>query len=132
MYNSPPFRRLVSLRNKVHFTLAALVVATHAFFVGGTTFCRDLFTQAINQGGTITVGIVASVTVIVAMLLLQWAYITISSKYLDSMQKEVAKSVPIIILTKIWPGLTTRGGRRFDKKLVAAELASDIKTFATY
>ena len=92
MHNSPSFRRLVSLRNKVRFTLAALVVATHAFFVGGIAFYRDLFAQPISEGGTMTVGIVATVAVIVTMLLLEWVYIIISSKWLDPMQKEVAKS----------------------------------------
>ena len=126
MHNSPPFRRLVSLRNKVWFTFAALVVAAHAFFVGGTTYYRDLFAQPVNVGGTITVGIVATVVVIVAMLLLQWVYIIISSKWLVSVQKKIAKSVPIIILAIVWRGLTTRDGRRFGKQLVAAELASGV------
>jgi hypothetical protein len=91
-----------------------LLIAAHAFFVSGT----------------ITVDIVATMGAIVAMLLLELAYIIINIRWLDTMQKEVAKSVPIIILAMVWRGLSTRSAvvGRLIKNLVVAELASDITT----
>ena len=90
MHKSPSFIRLVKLRSKVRFGLALLVLAAHAFFVGGIAFYREFFARPFYEGGTITIGIVATVCVIVAMIVLEWVYILISEKWLDPLQKDVA------------------------------------------
>ena len=93
MHSTPAFQRLVSQRNKIRFTLAVLVLLTHAFFVGGIAFYRGFFAQPISEGSTMTVGIVATVAVIVTMIVLEWVYILVSEKHLDPMQKSVAKEL---------------------------------------
>ena len=40
-----------------------------------------------------TVGIVATVVVIVTMIVLEWVYILVSEKHLDPMQQSVAKEL---------------------------------------
>ena len=77
------------MRSRVRFTLAALLIATHAFFVGGIAFYRDFFARPVSEGSTLTIGIIAAVGVIVTMILLEWAYIFISEKWLDPMQQKV-------------------------------------------
>ena len=91
MHTNPSFRRLVSLRSKVRFILAFLVIASHAFFVGGIAFYRDWFAKPISVDSTMTVGIVATVVVIVLMIFLEFVYILISDKWLDPMQKAVSE-----------------------------------------
>ena len=77
----------------MRFTLSALLIAAHAFFVGGIAFYQDFFAQPVTEGGTLTVGIVATVAVIVTMIFLEWVYIFISVKWLDPMQKSVVESI---------------------------------------
>ncbi|MFT5611861.1 MAG: uncharacterized membrane protein (DUF485 family) [Arenicella sp.] len=76
----------------MRFTLTAMLVAVHAFFVGGIAFYRDFFAQPVAPGATLTIGIVATVAVILVMILLEWIYIFISEKWLDPMQKSVVES----------------------------------------
>ncbi|MBL4673982.1 MAG: DUF485 domain-containing protein [Arenicella sp.] len=87
--SNPAFRKLLKLRSRVRFTLAALLVLVHAFFVGGIAFYNDLFARPLQDGGTLTIGILAAVVVIIAMVLLEWVYIFISEKWLDPMQQKV-------------------------------------------
>lgn len=89
MHTNDSFRRLVSLRGKVRFILAFLVLACHAFFVGGIAFYRDLFATPVQAGSTMTFGILATVGVIVAMIFLEFIYILISDKWLDPLQMEI-------------------------------------------
>lgn len=95
LHNNSLFKRLVRLRSNVRFTLSALLIAVHAFFVGGIAFYRDLFAQPVAEGSTMTIGIVATVAVIVTMILLEWVYIFIGYKWLDPMQKLVVQSIKL-------------------------------------
>lgn len=90
MHSNQAFQNLVKLRSRVRFGLAFLLIATHAFFVGGIAFYRDFFAQPMAPGSTITVGILVTVGVIVAMIVLELIYILISEKYLDPLQQQVA------------------------------------------
>jgi uncharacterized membrane protein (DUF485 family) len=87
--SNPAFINLLKLRSRVRFTLAALVIAIHAFFVGGIAFYNEFFARPVNEGGTLTIGIVAAVVVIVTMVMLEWVYIFISEKWLDPMQQSI-------------------------------------------
>lgn len=93
MNSNPAFIKLLKLRSRVRFTLTALLVGAHAFFVGGIAFYRDFFAQPISEGSTVTIGIVAAVVVIVTMIVLEWTYIFIGDKWLDPMQEKVANGV---------------------------------------
>jgi uncharacterized membrane protein (DUF485 family) len=93
LHNTSSFIKLVTLRSRVRFTLTAMLIGVHAFFVGGIAFYRDFFAQPVSDGATLTVGIVATVAVIVTMILLEWVYIFISGKWLDPMQKSVVESI---------------------------------------
>jgi uncharacterized membrane protein (DUF485 family) len=93
LHNTSSFIKLVTLRSRVRFTLTAMLIGVHAFFVGGIAFYRDFFAQPVTQGGTLTIGIVATVAVIVTMIILEWVYIFISEKWLDPMQKSVVQDI---------------------------------------
>ena len=93
MHSNLLFRKLVGLRSKVRFGLAFLLIAAHAYFVGGIAFYRDLFARPLSEGGTVTFGILVTVCVIVAMILLELVYILISDKHLDPLQKKVIEEL---------------------------------------
>ena len=90
MNSNPAFIKLLKLRSRVRFTLTALLIGAHAFFVGGIAFYHDFFARPMSDESTITVGIVATVGVIITMILLEWVYIFISIRWLDPMQHKIA------------------------------------------
>lgn len=86
--NSKSFITLVNLRNSIRYLLAYLVVAIHAFFIGGIAFYNEWFAQPITANSVIPNGILYTVAAIILMLLLEYVYILISEKKLDVMQQE--------------------------------------------
>lgn len=90
MNSNPAFLKLLKMRSRVRFTLAALLIGVHAFFVGGIAFYRDFFATKVADGSTITIGILAAVVVIVTMVLLEWLYIFISVRWMDPLQQQLA------------------------------------------
>jgi uncharacterized membrane protein (DUF485 family) len=93
--SSPEFQKLVRVRNSIRFVLAVLILALHGFFVGGIAFYKQWFSQPISQGSSIPVGIVAAVTVIVLMVVLEAVYIWLSHKVFDPLQQQVISASDI-------------------------------------
>lgn len=87
--SQPAFRKLLSARHILRFSLSLLVIAGHAFFVGGIAFYRDFFAQPLLENGTITVGIASAMLVIVLFLVLEFIYIVITAKKIDPLQFKV-------------------------------------------
>ncbi len=88
---SSSFQQLVKKRNNVRFALTALSLVAYCFFVGGIAFYNQWFAEPISSTSKIPVGIIVTIFVIVAMVFLEWLYVSISQKTLDPMQAAVKK-----------------------------------------
>ncbi len=86
---SDRFTHLLKTRNLIRSTLTVLVLASHAFFVGGIVFYSKWFAEPISETSTIPKGIIYTILVIVSMVLLEYIYILLSDKVIDPLQDEV-------------------------------------------
>lgn len=89
----PSFQRLNRQRNFVRFSLSALVIGLHIFFLGGMTVYAEWFGQKITDSSAIPVGIVATVMVILLMLLSEAVYIFLTKRKFDPLQRDVMDEV---------------------------------------
>lgn len=84
--SSESFKTLVRVRNTVRFILSFLVLACHAFFVGGIAFYNQWFGSPWSVGSSIPQGIIVTVAIIVIMIVLEYIYIKISDRVIDPLQ----------------------------------------------
>ncbi len=87
--SSRDFQILNRQRNRARFLLAFFVLLLHAFFVGGIAFYNEWFGQMSTQGGSIPLGIVFTVVVIVLMVLAEGVYIWLAHRKFDPLQSRV-------------------------------------------
>ena len=85
---SDQFQKLSKLRNKIRFTLSALTIASHAFFVGGIAFYSAWFAEPISKSSSIPKGILYAVLVILFMLFLELVYIYLDKKTISPLQRK--------------------------------------------
>ena len=90
---SDSFRRLLRGRNRIRYFLSCLVIAIHAFFIGGIAFYNEWFAQPYKEDSIIPNGIIFTVLVILAMLALEFIYIFVSDNKLENIQKQVITEV---------------------------------------
>ena len=87
--SSEDFQLLSRQRNRSRWVLALFVVFLHAFFVGGIAFYNEWFGQMSTAGGSIPLGIVFTVIVIVLMVLSEAVYIWLGYRKFDPLQSRI-------------------------------------------
>ena len=85
----PEFHELHDKRQRTRFVLVALGLLCFAFFVGGIAFYSDFFATPVSDGATVTLGILFTALVIVALLFLEFLYILITDKTLEPLRLKV-------------------------------------------
>jgi len=90
---SKSFRKLVRIRSAIRFSLAFLVLACHAFFVGGIAFYNQWFALPLSADSSIPRGIYFTVAIILTMIFLEFVYIWLSHWLLDPLQKRAAAEI---------------------------------------
>ncbi|MBL4672206.1 MAG: DUF485 domain-containing protein [Arenicella sp.] len=65
----------------------------HTFFIVGVTVYRGLFSRSIEQGATLTVGLISAASVIVLFVVLEFVYIFVCAKKLDALQNDVLEEI---------------------------------------
>ena len=91
--SSQDFQLLNRQRNRSRWVLAFFVVFLHAFFVGGIAFYNEWFGQMSTPGGSIPLGIVFTVVVIVLMVLSEAVYIWLSHTRFDPLQSRITTRI---------------------------------------
>jgi uncharacterized membrane protein (DUF485 family) len=91
--SSQDFQLLSRQRNRSRWVLAFFVVFLHAFFVGGIAFYNEWFGQMITAGGSIPLGIVFTVIVIVLMVLSEAVYIWLGYRKFDPLQSRITARI---------------------------------------
>ena len=91
--SSQDFQLLSRQRNRVRWVLAFFVVFLHAFFVGGIAFYNEWFGQMSTAGGSIPLGIVFTVIVILLMVLAEAVYIWLGHTRFDPLQSRITTRI---------------------------------------
>jgi len=89
----PEFHELHDRRQKTRVVLVVLALLCFSFFVGGIAFYSDFFATPVSQGSTVTLGIVFTALVIVALLLLEFVYILVTDKTLEPLRQKVMDKI---------------------------------------
>ncbi len=87
--SSQDFQILNRQRNYLRWVLAFFVLFLHAFFVGGIAFYNEWFGQMSTEGGSIPLGIVFTVVVIVLMVFSEGVYIWLAHRRFDPLQSRI-------------------------------------------
>ncbi len=91
--SSEDFQLLSRRRNRSRWLLALFVLFLHAFFVGGIAFYNEWFGQMSTVGGSIPLGIVFTVIVIVLMVLSEAVYIWLGHRQFDPLQSRITAGI---------------------------------------
>lgn len=91
-YNTKSIQRLLRLRNLVRTALTTLTMASFFLFVGAMTFYPNFFARPITADSSVTLGLLAAVSVIAVFVLLEFLYVLISRWVLDPLQKQIVSA----------------------------------------
>ena len=88
---NPKYQALVSRRNRMTWTLSAIVCVIFYGFILMIAFTPDILTGPIAAGSVIPVGLPMGVGVIVACCLLTGVYVYEANQVFDPMFEEIVK-----------------------------------------
>ena len=89
---SPSFQALVSSRNRFGWTLSILMLAIYLGFILLVAYDKPLLAQKIG-GGTISLGIVLGLGVIVSALVLTGVYVARANGRFDELTEQLKREV---------------------------------------
>lgn len=87
------FRQLTRARGRASLLLSVIITLGYGLYVSGIIFAPGLMSRPVEDGGSMTYGILGAIMVIVAGMICSGIYICYSARHIDVLQQELLKDL---------------------------------------
>lgn len=89
----PKFRQLVRARGRFSLLFSVVVTLGYAVYVFGIAFAPAVMSRTIEDGGSMTYGILGAILVIIAGMIFSGIYIWWANRHFDVLQQDLLKDL---------------------------------------
>jgi len=89
----PKFKRLVRTRGRVSLLFSVVITLGYGLYVAGMAFAPAFMSRPLEDGGSITYGILSAIVVIVTGMISSGLYIWWMDRHFDVLKQELLKEL---------------------------------------